>query len=80
LRRRPPSWVALPPTPPLEPVSDPGIREMVVAACRRAGLSLNDEQIAMICVAAPYVTAMTHWLRRERDFREEPANILQFPC
>ena len=52
---------------------------MVMAACRRAGLSLNDDQIAMICAAAPYVTAMTRRLRRERDFREEPANIFQFP-
>ena len=26
------------------------------------------------------VTAMTQWLRRERDFRDEPASIFQFPC
>jgi aspartyl-tRNA(Asn)/glutamyl-tRNA(Gln) amidotransferase subunit A len=71
---------ALPPTPAPEPVSDPATRDMVVAACNRAGLSLNENQIAMICAAAPYVTAMTQWLRRERDFREEPANIFQFPC
>ena len=70
---------ALPPTPPPEPVSDPATRDMVMAACRRAGLSLNDDQIAMICAASPYVTAMTERLRRERDFREEPANIFQFP-
>jgi aspartyl-tRNA(Asn)/glutamyl-tRNA(Gln) amidotransferase subunit A len=71
---------ALPPTPAPEPVSDPATRDMVMAACHRAGLSLNQDQIAMICAAAPYVTAMTRWLRRERDFREEPANIFQFPC
>jgi aspartyl-tRNA(Asn)/glutamyl-tRNA(Gln) amidotransferase subunit A len=71
---------ALPPTPAPEPVSDPATRDMVVAACHRAGLSLNEDQIAMICAAAPYVTAMTQWLRRERDFRDEPANIFQFPC
>jgi aspartyl-tRNA(Asn)/glutamyl-tRNA(Gln) amidotransferase subunit A len=70
----------LPPTPPPEPVSDLATRDMVMAACHRAGLSLNQDQIAMICAAAPYVTAMTRWLRRERDFREEPANIFQFPC
>ena len=70
----------LPPTPSPEPVSDPATRDMVMAACHRAGLSLNQDQIAMICAAAPYVTAMTGWLRRERDFREEPANIFQFPC
>jgi aspartyl-tRNA(Asn)/glutamyl-tRNA(Gln) amidotransferase subunit A len=49
-----------------------------VAACRRADLSLNDSQIDMICAAAPYVIAMTRRLRRDRDFREEPANIFRF--
>jgi hypothetical protein len=70
---------ALPPPPPPKSAGDPGTRDMVMAACRRAGLSLNDDQIAMICAASPYVTAMTGRLRRERDFREEPANIFQFP-
>jgi aspartyl-tRNA(Asn)/glutamyl-tRNA(Gln) amidotransferase subunit A len=60
-------------------VNDPGVRDIVLAACRRADLSLNDSQIEMICAAAPYVMAMTRRLRRERDFREEPANIFQFP-
>ena len=62
-----------------EPVNDPAIRDIVLAACRCADLSLNDSQIEMICAAAPYVMAMTRRLRRERDFREEPANIFQFP-
>ena len=62
-----------------EPVGDPAVRDIVVAACRRAELSLDDSQIDMICAAAPYVMAMTRRLRRERDFREEPANIFQFP-
>jgi aspartyl-tRNA(Asn)/glutamyl-tRNA(Gln) amidotransferase subunit A len=62
-----------------EPVDDPAIRDIVLAACRRAELSLEDTQIDMICAAAPYVMAMTRRLRRERDFREEPANIFRFP-
>jgi aspartyl-tRNA(Asn)/glutamyl-tRNA(Gln) amidotransferase subunit A len=62
-----------------EPVNDPAVRAIVLAACRCADLSLNDSQIEMICAAAPYVMAMTRRLRRERDFREEPANIFQFP-
>jgi aspartyl-tRNA(Asn)/glutamyl-tRNA(Gln) amidotransferase subunit A len=62
-----------------EPVGDPTVRDIVVAACRRAELSLDDSQIDMICAAAPYVMAMTRRLRRERDFREEPANIFRFP-
>jgi aspartyl-tRNA(Asn)/glutamyl-tRNA(Gln) amidotransferase subunit A len=70
---------ALPPTPPPEPVTDPATIDMVTAACRRAGLAPNDDQIAMICAAAPYVAAMIERLRRQRDFREEPANIFQFP-
>jgi len=61
-----------------EPGNDPGVRDIVLAACRRADLSLNDSQIDMICAAAPYVMAMTRRLRRERDFREEPANIFRF--
>ena len=69
------------PPPPVrpEPVNDPAVRAIVLAACRCADLSLNDSQIEMICAAAPYVMAMTRRLRHERDFREEPANIFQFP-
>jgi aspartyl-tRNA(Asn)/glutamyl-tRNA(Gln) amidotransferase subunit A len=70
---------APPPMPVPEPVSDPDVRDMVLSACRRAGLALSEDQIAMICAAAPYVAAMTERLRRPRDFREEPANIFQFP-
>jgi aspartyl-tRNA(Asn)/glutamyl-tRNA(Gln) amidotransferase subunit A len=62
-----------------EPVNDAAMRDIVVAACRRAELFLSDSQIDMICAAAPYVMAMTRRLRRVRDFREEPANIFRFP-
>jgi len=62
-----------------EIANDPAVRDIVVAACCRAELSLSDGQIDMICAAAPYVLAMTRRLRRERDFREEPANTFQFP-
>jgi aspartyl-tRNA(Asn)/glutamyl-tRNA(Gln) amidotransferase subunit A len=68
-----------PPSVPAKPVNNPAVRDIVIAACRRADLSLNDNQIDMICAAAPYVLAMTRRLRRERDFREEPANTFQFP-
>ena len=62
-----------------ETVSDPGVLDIVLAACRRADLPLNDSQVDMICAAAPYVMTMTRRLRRERDFREEPASIFLFP-
>ncbi|HJU15769.1 MAG TPA: amidase [Stellaceae bacterium] len=75
-----PVSAALPPTPVPEPVGDPATRAMVMAACRRAGLTLSEDQIAMICAAAPHVATMTERLRRARDFREEPANVFQFPC
>jgi aspartyl-tRNA(Asn)/glutamyl-tRNA(Gln) amidotransferase subunit A len=68
----------LPPAP--EPPQDPAARDLVAAACRRAGLELRESEIAMICAAAPYVVAMTERLRRQRDFREEPANIFEFPA
>jgi aspartyl-tRNA(Asn)/glutamyl-tRNA(Gln) amidotransferase subunit A len=68
-----------PANPAPEPAGDPATRDMVVAAFQRAGLAPNEEHIAMVCAAAPYVTAMTRWLRHERDFRDEPANIFQFP-
>lgn len=69
----------LPPAVRPEPAKDdPAVRDIVLAACRRADLSLNDNQVDMICAAAPYVMAMTRRLRRERDFREEPANTFQF--
>ncbi len=74
---------AMPPPPPEvpEPKSDLGAaeREAVAQACRRAGLSLNDRQFEMACVAAPYVEAMVARLRRARPFGDEPANIFQAP-
>jgi aspartyl-tRNA(Asn)/glutamyl-tRNA(Gln) amidotransferase subunit A len=44
---------ALPRTPVPELVSDPATRDMVVTACHRAGLLLNEDQIAMICLRLP---------------------------
>ena len=67
--------------PPVEAVPEPdrATSDLVTAACRRAGLELNEAQFAMVCDAAPYVLAMIRRLHRARDFREEPANIFQFP-
>ena len=70
---------ALPPVP--HPVSDlPAAgRAAVAEACRRAGLSLNERQLEMACVAAPYVEAMASRLRRTRRFKDEPANSFRLP-
>ena len=64
-----------------EPASDLGAdeRAAVAQACRRAGLTLTDRQFEMVCVAAPYVEAMTSRVRRGRPFGDEPANIFQAP-
>ena len=82
-RARRPVLVPGSPPPPLpevpEPHSDLGSseRDAVAQACRRAGLTLTDRQLEMVCVAAPFVSAMTARLRRARPFGEEPANIFQ---
>ena len=59
-----------------EPVNDPAVRDIVVVACCRADLSLNDSQIDMICAAAPYVMAMT---RRPRAGAGLPRGTRQHP-
>jgi aspartyl-tRNA(Asn)/glutamyl-tRNA(Gln) amidotransferase subunit A len=66
----------IPPEPPVE--ADAATRDLVAAACRRAGLKLNDAQTAMVLAAAPYVAAMTGRLHRRRDYTEEPANTFHF--
>lgn len=50
-------------------------QDMVALAARRAGLSLDARQFAMVCAAAPYVDEMRQQLARERDWDEAPANV-----
>jgi aspartyl-tRNA(Asn)/glutamyl-tRNA(Gln) amidotransferase subunit A len=47
----------------------------VALAARRAGLTLDARQFAMVCAAAPYVDEMRKQLARERDWYEAPANV-----
>ncbi len=69
----------LPSTPDPEPAQiDAATRDRAAAACRAAGLSLTERQFEMVCAAAPYVTAMTDRLYRDRSYGEEPANVFQF--
>ena len=58
--------------------ADAATRDLAAAACRRAGLNLNEAQFDMVLRAAPFVTAMTGRLRRVRDYGEEPANTFHF--
>jgi aspartyl-tRNA(Asn)/glutamyl-tRNA(Gln) amidotransferase subunit A len=70
---------ALPLVPDPEPIHiDMATRDRVTAACQAAGLTLSERQFDMLCAAAPYVTAMTARLYRERAYGDEPANVFQF--
>lgn len=50
-------------------------QDAVALAARRAGLTLNERQFAMVCAAAPYVDEIRKGLTRERDWYEAPANV-----
>lgn len=50
-------------------------QDTVTLAVRRAGLTLNESQFAMVCAAAPYVNDIRQRLDRERDWYEAPANV-----
>jgi len=70
---------ALPPIPdPAQPEIDAARCDEIAAACRRAGLTLNERHFQQICATAPYVEAMVGRLRRDPEFHEEPASIVCF--
>ncbi len=50
-------------------------QDTVALAARRAGLTLDERQFAMVCAAAPYVDEIRKGLARERDWYETPANV-----
>jgi aspartyl-tRNA(Asn)/glutamyl-tRNA(Gln) amidotransferase subunit A len=70
---------ALPPIPdPAQPEIDAARRDEIAAACRRAGLTLNERHFQQLCATAPYVEAMVGRLRRDPEFYEEPASVVCF--
>jgi aspartyl-tRNA(Asn)/glutamyl-tRNA(Gln) amidotransferase subunit A len=70
---------ALPPIPdPAQPEIDAARCDEIAAACRRAGLTLNERHFQQLCATAPYVEAMVGRLRRDPEFHEEPASIVCF--
>ena len=70
---------ALPPIPdPAQPEIGATRRDEIAAACRRAGLTLNERHFQQLCATAPYVAAMVGRLRRDPEFHEEPASIVCF--
>jgi aspartyl-tRNA(Asn)/glutamyl-tRNA(Gln) amidotransferase subunit A len=50
-------------------------QDIVALAARRAGLTLDERQFAMVCAAAPYVDAIRQALARKRDWYEAPAQV-----
>ena len=61
---------------PAQPEIDAARRDEIAAACRRAGLTLNERHFQQLCATAPYVEAMVGRLRRDPEFHEEPASIV----
>jgi aspartyl-tRNA(Asn)/glutamyl-tRNA(Gln) amidotransferase subunit A len=53
-------------------------RDRIATLCRRAGLTLNERQFEQLCATAPYAEAMAGRLRRDWDFRDEPASVFTF--
>ena len=70
---------ALPAVPdPAQPEIGTARCDEIAAACRRAGLTLNERHFQQLCATAPYVEAMVGRLRRDPEFYEEPASIVCF--
>ena len=63
---------------PAQPEIGAARRDEIAAACRRAGLTLNERHFQQLCATAPYVEAMVGRLRRDPQFYEEPASIVAF--
>jgi aspartyl-tRNA(Asn)/glutamyl-tRNA(Gln) amidotransferase subunit A len=54
---------------------EPKLDTIAADAVRRAGLTLNDEQMARVRAAAPYVLQIGRRLRGRRDWAHEPASV-----
>ena len=66
--------------PPPEVTLDATNRDLVAGLARRAGLALDDSQLAYLYQAAPEAFAMADRLRRPLAWSDEPANTFQFPA
>ena len=58
---------------------DAATRDFVLRTALRAGLKLNDYQIAILLETAPFALAMAARNRKPRDRAEEPALVFRFP-
>jgi aspartyl-tRNA(Asn)/glutamyl-tRNA(Gln) amidotransferase subunit A len=65
-----------------EPVAaelDAGTRDFVLRTAQRAGLRLNDYQVAILLETAPFALAMAERVRKPRERSEEPVLVFRFP-
>ena len=58
---------------------DAGQIDLVRAMVKKAGLRLNERQMAMLLEVAPYVLAMAERVRRMHERSLEPCNVFRFP-
>jgi aspartyl-tRNA(Asn)/glutamyl-tRNA(Gln) amidotransferase subunit A len=58
---------------------DLGQVDLVRAMVKKAGLKLNERQMAIVLEVAPYVLAMADRVRRMHERSLEPANVFRFP-
>ena len=58
---------------------DPAQADLVRALVKKAGLALNERQMALVLEVAPYVLAMADRVRRMHERSAEPCNVFRFP-
>ena len=56
----------------------PDIDAAAETMARRAGLKLNDRQMAMLLENAPAALEMAHRMRKPRDRMDEPSSTFRF--
>jgi aspartyl-tRNA(Asn)/glutamyl-tRNA(Gln) amidotransferase subunit A len=63
---------------PGQPDIDAATRSHVEKLARRAGLKLDERQMAMLLETAPYALAMAERVRKTRSRNEEPSLVFRF--
>lgn len=58
---------------------DAGQIDLVRAMVKKAGLTLNERQMAILLEVAPYALAMAQRVRRKHERSLEPCNVFRFP-
>jgi hypothetical protein len=61
-----------------KPDSDAKTRGIAETMAQRAGLRLNERQMAILLETAPYALAMADRIRKPRDRMDEPSSTFRF--